>query len=105
MGSLTAGVTMGSSSRGMGLPAGARSPLCSLWAPRSLDRAPLAQPCQMFQPKGGQPDVSEGPRCRLFASPQDTGATCACPGGWLSRSSQALLLILETALLLLVIVS
>lgn len=67
--------------------------------PLSLDRAPLAPALPNVQPKGGQLTASEGPDARLFASPPGHRSHLRCPGGWLRRSSQALLLILETALL------
>ena len=67
----------------MGLPAGARSPLCSLRAPRSLDRAPLAQPCQTFQPKGSQPDGLGRPQVPTVRFTPGHRSHLRCPGGCL----------------------
>lgn len=83
---------------------GARSPPCSRQAPQSLDRASLAQPPWLSPAKRSSPKVAsltalEGPKCRLFASPQDTGAACAARVAGSRSVLSVLLLILETTLL------
>lgn len=100
MGSLTAGVTMGKGAAEAWAFQQGPGPHCARCGPRGAWIGhPWLSPAKRSSPKADSLTASEGPRCRLFASPQDTEANCAARAAGLGRSSQALLLILETALL------